>query len=354
MESVSLEDIIRRYIPIPAHPAGTGWYPILCKVCNDHGKKGPRAGFRFDGDKVAYHCFNCGHSTVYDPEQRGREGQSLMPPKMVEVLRDFGVPDDEWQQVLFTAMANKDAGKSGNEGPIIQHKSIEPAVLDLPDTFYPLADAELDDKWAAIANYYLTEERGIEPSSYPFYLSKRTDDPRLKKWFGRVIVPIYKDGKVIFYQGRDLTGKAQKKYESPAVSREKVLYGFDLLFDNGDIPLYIVEGWFDAFVIDGVAILGNEISDAQIEWLNRSRKKKVYIPDRFGSGKVGAEKALKLGWHISTPDIGGCKDMNEAVKKYGKLYVMKTIVDNTAIGFEAEAKLGVYCKWEPKNQRGKK
>lgn len=338
MDAVSLEEIIRRYIQLPPTPAGTGWYPVLCKVCNDHGRKGPRAGFRFDGEKVAYHCFNCGHACVFDAEQH-----RSLSTKMQQVLNDFGVPENEWQQVLFTALAKRNEGGATQQAAP-QSRNIEPVEIPLPDIFYPLADAEDDDKWAEIARYYLLEERGIQPSSYPFLLSKRSDDQRLKKWFGRVIIPIYKDGKLVFYQGRDLTGKAQKKYESPAVTRERVLFGFDKLFDESDISVYIVEGWFDAFVIDGVALLGNEISDIQAEWLNRSRKKKVYIPDRFGDGKRGAERALELGWHISTPDIGGCKDMNQAVKRYGKLYVMKSIVDNTSDGFEAMTKLGVYCR----------
>jgi hypothetical protein len=116
--------------------------------------------------------------------------------------------------------------------------------------------------------------------------------------------------------------------------------------------LYIVEGIFDAMSIDGVAIIGNEITDAQIEWLNRSRRKKVYIPDRFGDGRRVALDCLEHGWSISTPDIGSCKDMNEAVKKYGKMYVMKSIAENTADGLVAETKLRIYS--EQKDPRKKK
>lgn len=346
MDSVTLEQVIRRYISLPSMPSGGGWYPILCKVCNDHGRKGPRGGFKFDGDTVAYHCFNCGHSTVYDPETH-----RSMPQKMQQVLRDFGVPDEEWQQVLFASLANKDAGLAAEAKKKII--AMEPEELEMPDTFYLLKDAPEDDKWAQIARYYLEEDRGIDPDSYPFMLASKSEDPRMNKWLGRVIIPIYKQEKLIFYQGRDLTDSKLKKYESPATSRDKVLYGFDKLFENSELPLYIVEGWFDAFMIDGVALLGNEISKPQIEWLNRSRRKKVYIPDRFGDGKRGANVALANGWHISTPEIGSCKDMSDAVLKYGKLYVMKSIVDNTAIGFDAETKLGVYCKWETRQQKKK-
>lgn len=335
MESVSLEQIIRQYVQLDP-PTAKGWSPVLCRVCGDRGHKGKRAGFRFEGDVVGYHCFNCGHSTSYDPSEHEK-----MPKKMERVLHDFGIPESDWQQVLFSSLTLRRSGK--NKDKKVSSIQIEPLELPLPETFYPLKDAGSHDKWATIARYYLEEDRGIDPNSYPFLLSSKTEIPHLKKWFGRVIIPIYKGNKLIYYVGRDLTSNKMKKYENPAVSREKVFYGYDRLFEDVTTPLYITEGWFDGFAIDGVAILGNEISKTHTIWLNKSPRKKVYIPDRFGDGKRAAEHALSLGWHISTPDIGGCKDMDEAVRRYGKLYVMKTLIENTSIGFEAQAKLGVYC-----------
>lgn len=339
METVTLEQLIRQYVQLPPVPSGTGWYPVLHKC--DHGKKGPRAGFKFDGETVAFHCFNCGLAAVYDPSHKGHEGQPLMSPKMEQVLTDFDVPTTDWNRVLFSGFQLRNSGQTLEHQP--QKSQIEPIELPLPETFYPLAEA--DDKWAEIARYYLKDERGIDPSSYPFMLSKQTSIPHLKKWFGRVIIPIYKNNKLIFYIGRDLTGKATKKYESPAVSRDRVIYGFDKLFVDADQPLYVVEGWFDAHVIGGVAILGNELSQSKINWLNRSPRKKVYVPDQFGDGIGGAKQALEAGWSISTPEIGSCKDLNEAVCKYGKLYVLQTLIDQTSTStFDANIKLNVFCK----------
>lgn len=340
MEDVTLEQIIRQHVQLPSVPSGTGWYPIL-HVC-DRGKKGPRAGFKFDGDTVAFHCFNCGLAAVYDPERRGREGLPLISKKMQRVLEDFNIPQDEWQQVMFSALRDRETGATAAT-PNKPAQSIEPMEVPLPETFYPLSEADPEDKWAMIARYYL-EERSIDPSSYPFMLSRRTDVPHLKKWFGRVIMPIYKDGKLIYYTGRDLTGKALKKYESPAISRDRVIYGFDKLFEDNDLPLYIVEGWFDAFVVDGVAIFGNEFSSTKIKWLNRSRRQKVYIPDQFGDGFRAAKQAIDAGWSISTPNFGDCKDVSAAVQKYGKLYVLRTLAQHTASGFEAELNARMYCK----------
>lgn len=344
MESVTLENVIRRYVNLPPYPSSKGWYQVLCKVCNDHGRKGLRAGFRFEGEKTAYHCFNCGHAAVYDPNE-----MTSMPKVMERVLEVFGVPESEWQPVLFVGLTKEvDGGKGGDAG---KQTNIEPQAITLPKLFYPLEDADPNDKWALIGKDYLEYNRGVNPGSYPFMLSRRTDNPFLDKWLGRLIIPVYKGNKLIFYQGRAL-GKRTQKYLSPSVAKEKVLYGYDRLFEYSDIPLYVVEGWFDAFVIDGVALLGNEISEPQATWLNKSRRRKVYIPDRGKSGRHAAIRALRLGWSISTPDIGSCEDVNAAVRRYGKMYVLKSIVDNTAEGFEAETNLEVYCS-EPRKHKTK-
>lgn len=343
MEIVPLEQVIRQYIPLPPNAAGTGWYPVLCKVCNDHGRKGPRAGFRFDNGKVAYHCFNCGHASVFDAETNKN-----MPKTMIEVLSSFGVPEDAWQSVLIQTLQNRDGGipdpKPSSSSTILD---IQPAVISLPSTFYPLVDASPNDQWANVAREYLEGIRAVDPKSYPFYLSHKTGVEVLDRWFKRIIIPIYKDNNLIFYIGRDLTDKHIKKYLSPSFPKEKVLYGFDELFRKTEEPLYIVEGWFDAFAIGGVALLGNELSNAQIAWLNKTNRKKIYIPDRFGNGRQVAEQALELGWSIATPGINtwssDIKDMNDAVKTYGKMFVLKSLAETTATGFTAMTYLGMYC-----------
>lgn len=356
MDITSLETVIKRYIKLPNYPSGTGWYPILCKVCNDHGRKGPRGGFRFDDNKVAYHCFNCGHSTVFDPETH-----KTMPEKMVEVLTDFNVPEEEWRAVVFAALSKRDEfGNVQNSGGSAPIQSVEPAVIPLPSHFYPLSSASPNDHWAQLASAYLEHERGVDPKSYNFLLSHHIGDPNADKWFKRVIIPIYKENQLIFYVGRDLTGTQQQKYLSPSYSKEKVLFGYDELFRQTEEPLYIVEGWFDAWAINGVAILGNEISEAHATWFKRSQRRKIYIPDRLGDGWVAAERALELGWEISTPEIGDCKDMSDAVIKYGKMYVIKSINDKaiskSSIGMDmAKTILGFYCSYDPTNKdRSKK
>lgn len=345
-----IEQLIRTYVHLPGQPSGTGWYPILCKVCNDHGRKGPRGGFKFEDDGVAYHCFNCGLKASYYSHYEN------VPNNIKDVFLSFGIPEEEINKLGLAALGERDqhGRKTGSRKET--GLMINPKELTLPDHFYPLNEAKSDDNWAEIANYYL-EDRKIDSHDYTFFLSTGTpklyDGPQsqkvafvraAQKWIKRVIVPIYKDNKLVYYQGRDLTGKAVKKYESPSAPKDRVIYGFDRLFSEESRPLYVVEGFFDAFHIKGVALLGNELTDPQIAWLNKSRREKVYIPDKFGDGAKNALKALDLGWNVSTPDIGNCKDINDAIIKYGQLYVHNTLKEQTKTGFEAEAAINLYCK----------
>jgi len=334
MSNVTLEDKIRLYASLPSQPSSKGWYSVLHTAC-DHGRKGPRAAFIFEGDNVGFHCFNCPLRAKYEPSEH-----PYLSDNMKQVMEDFGIPESEYQEVVLENLKNHPSKSEG--GVQINKENLEPEEIPLPQSFYPLAGA--DNSWAEIARYYLEEERGIKSDSYPFMLAEKTKINHLKKWHGRLIIPIYKNSKLIFYLGRDLTGKKILKYESPAVGRDKILQGYDLLHQSYEQPLYIVEGWFDAYAIDGVGIIGNEISETKAKILNRSRRKKIYIPDRFGSGIKAAKQALEFGWSVSTPNISSdCKDMSDAVKKYGKLYVLKTLADNTSDGFEAEINLGIYC-----------
>jgi len=333
MNAPTLEQVIRQHISLNPRPNSRGFFSVLCKVCNDHGKKGPRAGFKFEGKAVGYNCFNCGHSAGFDPYKH-----KTMPKDMVVVLDSFGVQEVDWGPVLFDAMLSNEQERALKE----EFKSIEPPVLQMPDYFYPLTD-DPNDVWAEEAIYYLTS-RKIDWKKHPFHLVRKADHPDNARWYGRLIIPTYKDGNVVFWQGRDLTDSMVKKYLSPSIIKDAVLSGYSEISRYTDEPLYITEGWFDAYHLNGVAIFGSKMTPAQTKWINQSPRQKVVIPDKFGEGFLLAEQALELGWSVSYPDIGSCKDINAAVLKYGEMYTLMTVKENTCDGFYARSQLGIYCE----------
>ena len=334
--STRLEDVIRRYVTLPTQPASTGFYPVRCQVCDDHAWK-IRAGFLFVDDAVYYNCFNCKHKTRYDPKQDNR-----LPQKMLKVMEAFGIPKEEWQAILLVGLANEDEQQTK---PKKETKVVMPKEIPLPPHFYRVGSR--NDEWSLVVSEYLREVRGIDSNDYPFYLSDH------KQWKARLIIPVYRGETLIFYQGRDLTDKASSKYKSPS-SSSNILYGFDELYKNTDLPLYVMEGFFDGYVVGGAAVFGNEFSKQQLKHLHRSRRQKVIVPDQKGDGHLLAEQALEEGWAISCPDIGGCKDTSEAVMKYGRLYVMKSLAENTVTGFAAKLRLETYCDKKNNTSTSKK
>lgn len=332
----NLETLIRNHV-LFGRPNAKGWLPILCKVCNDHGKKGPRAAFLFTPTSVSYHCFNCSHKASFD------DSAESLSENMVKVLHAFMIPQDQIDEINFE-LFSRNNGK-GTAPRAKRELNTLVKEIQMPSCCLPLSEINDEDVWKQIAVLYLKEVRGIDPSSYPFYIGyEQPNDMISKRWDKRLIIPSYRNGKLVYFEGRDLTDTKPKKYLGAEVPKINMMYGFDLLHQDVDKPLFVCEGFFDAFLLNGVALFGNTLYKEIIQHLNQSPREKIVVPDREGNGYKLAEHAVNLGWKISIPDTPGCKDVNAAFLKYGKLYVLKSIMDNVCEGFEAQLKINMYLK----------
>jgi len=95
----------------------------------------------------------------------------------------------------------------------------------------------------------------------------------------------------------------------------------------------VVEGPLDAMVVDGVAILGNECSETQADIIDGLAREVIVVPDCDRAGVKLIDAAIEYGWHVSFPVWQEtCKDVSEAVERYGKLFVLKSIIDATETG----------------------
>jgi DNA primase len=317
-----MQSILNKYIDLPS-PNIKGWSNVKCPICNDYKV---RASFNFDNSDVAYHCFNCNHKAKYF-------NKSHISDDFKIVLKAFNIPDDELQKLSFNSLFHKPfkKDKKQDDNPLIE--------LTLPNHFYKII-TNGSDELSNVAIEYLND-RGI--SSREFYLSNSREKID-KMWYGRLIIPYYRNGKLIFYQGRALYDTNKRYINSSIDNKSVILYNYDEIYKKSSEPLYIVEGFFDAYHLNGIAIVGNELSDAKIKIINESKREKIYIPDKFGNGKAPALKALDNNWNISLPDIGNCKDVNDAVKKYGLLYVKKSIMENVKNGFSGKMLINSQCR----------
>ena len=105
------------------------------------------------------------------------------------------------------------------------------------------------------------------------------------------------------------------------------MFGLDLQQEHWT-QLIVVEGLFDALSINAVAVLHNTVSDKQAQIIRQQHKQVTVVPDQDEAGLKLIDRAVELGWAVSIPDWPEhIKDVNDAVKHYGKLGTLITIMN---------------------------
>ena len=145
----------------------------------------------------------------------------------------------------------------------------------------------------------------------------------------RVLIPFYQEGKIVGYTGRKITD-GKPKYLTDSQSG----YVFNIDAQTHDRKyVIVVEGQFDAIAIDGVGIMTNEPNDTQVARLAALGREVICVPDRDNPGSKMLKHAIKNNWSASLPPWGDdVKDVADAVKKYGRLYTLTTILHYKVAG----------------------
>lgn len=287
-------------------PRPSGWRPVNCAICNDHGAKGKRGGFLFQNGGVSYRCFNCTHKASWHPAF-----EQLPNDSMQIVFDSFCVTTDVIQKFTFSA------SKSGND----KEREHEIPSVELPVGVVAIANASTEIKQLAMD---FLVERKLEQHVDKFYIGDLVGDV-VTNWTGYLCHVVKLNGRDVFIEGREILGvinDKRPKYRGLG-KKQQVVGNLDVIKRTGSDPLYVVESYFDALLIDGVCTYTMDISREQVELLNkRTTRPKVVVPDR----NVRHNKFLRIGqrnsWEISFPEVSrDCVDVGQAIDKYGLLYV---------------------------------
>ena len=151
----------------------------------------------------------------------------------------------------------------------------------------------------------------------------------------RVIIPFWKDEKIIYWQARTID-RIKQRYLNCIISKEAVLYGYSELYRWSSAPLFVAEGVFDAMQVNGVSILGSVINQTKLQLLNKSKRRLVFVIDRDENGHKLGKFALDNNWEITFVDINA-DDINDSINKFGKLFTIYSLMKNISsknINFE--------------------
>jgi 5S rRNA maturation endonuclease (ribonuclease M5) len=291
--------------------SSSGWLSGNAPCCVYRGEnidKRARGGILIppDNQSFRYHCFNCNFTTGWEVGQLIGKNTKLLFTWM-------GIPDNIISELKLYALKLKDGAAKEKTLPtiIIQERKLPDDTKSIVDWINENCQ---DENLIKCIDYILF--RGLEFNWYPWHWSK---SPGFQD---RLLIPFYQNSKIVGYTARKIVdGKPKYLTES----QQGYVFNIDNQHDKKFVIL--VEGQLDAIAIDGVAAMQNELTDLQCLTLNNLNKEVIVVPDRDKAGSKLINYALKNNWSVSSPPWEKhIKDVADAVKKYGRLYTLYTIL----------------------------
>ena len=327
----SIQDTVLGLLPAKRKTSPNNWISFNAPCCQHVGESmdtRSRGGLILTPEGgVAYHCFNCGYITGWEP---GRH----LSYKFRKLLQWFGADDGVINRVKIEALRIKDTIAPEVAAKVKEEYVVKPRPLPAESlsfaeltTFHELNDWKDSEQFSAAVKYVY--DRKIDMQKYNFFLTTEKQSNLHK----RVLIPIYYKGQGIGYTGRAMEDGIKPKYHNSY--ENNVVFNFDKQQRYSKFVL-VMEGPFDAMAVDGIATLGDNISETQADLIESLGKEVIVVPDfdikevkgkKVWTGERLVNLAIEYGWSVSFPIWNEhCKDVSDAVVKYGKLYTIKAIL----------------------------
>jgi len=333
--------------------APKGWFKRHCMLCHTQGHGTDtrnRMGIQFNPQSIAVNCFNCGFSASYT------EGKELSK-SFKFFLKNLNIQDKFIDSIEFEIFKQKNQIQVLRDGDENKPEDAESKFRSLLDKWKPMA---MPDNWLPVTEWL---EYGLDDPEFlkvvDYALNRKIYDLENFYWTPdkkmnmnqRLIIPyIYKD-KIVGFTSRlyyTVDDKSIPKYYQQCPT--DFVYNLDRQAEWNRKYVLVTEGVLDAYVIDGISILG-EIGQAKADIINRLQKQIIVCPDRDKKGQDLVDIAIENNWAVSFPKWdSGIKDAAQAAEKYGRLLTTHSIISSAVSG-----KMNIKLHWEiEQNVRNRK
>lgn len=239
-----------------------GWIQVDCPFCSGV----PDYHLGVSSTSFAANCWRCGRKSL---------------PEVIKGL--IGVSSQEAGRILEKYTTGKKQRKKRRAG--LKKQKADKCIL-------PVGTGPLGDRHKK----YLIG-RGYDPAELEEIWDIRGTG-NIGRYKFRIIAPIYLDGELVSYQGRDITDKSGLRYkacaqEDEVIDHKEIVYGLDLL--QGDSAV-IVEGLFDAWRmgVGTLATFGTSFTLSQALLISRNVKRAFLLFDSERSAQAEAEKMANM------------------------------------------------------------
>jgi 5S rRNA maturation endonuclease (ribonuclease M5) len=327
----TIQDAVKLLLPSKRKTNSTsGWISFNAPCCHHNGESADtrgRGGLVFNPDGgTSYHCFNCNFKASYQP---GRH----LTYKFRKLLSWLGASENEVKRLVIDAIRVKELVAPETLVEVEEAEPINFKARPLPEeaqtfvgweTYYTLS-AENPRVYNVPADYHnsvmYAAERNIDFIKYDLMWTPETSYNLHK----RVIIPFTWKNEVIGYTSRTFDDNVKPKYHSSY--EPNYVFNTDKQLKDAKFVI-VVEGPFDAMAVDGVAVLSNECSEIQADIIDSLGREVIVVPDADKAGAKLVDQAVEYGWSVSFPVWQEThKDVASAVEEYGKLFVIKSIIE---------------------------
>lgn len=347
-----ISEAIRQNIG-PLKQAPKGWQKTCCRLCHTRGHNKDtrnRFGIQFNQTSIATNCFNCGFSASYT------DGKELSKSFKI-FLKNLQLDDKFISQLEFQIFKQKNQIQHLRDGDEDNEIDLENKFRSLFSKWKPI---DLPEDALSLHNWI---EYGLDNHDFldvvDYAINRKLNDLTQFYWSpskennlnNRLIIPYFYKRKIVGFASRlsfNVPDKSIPKYFQ--VCPTDFVYNLDNQQEINRKHVIVTEGILDAWVTDGVSILG-EIGQNKIDIINRLQKNVIVCPDRDKKGYDLVKAAIENGWAVSFPKWNNdIKDAAAASEKYGKLLTVQSIISSIVYGKEK-----IKINWEiEQNERQRK
>lgn len=335
----TIQDAVKLLLPAKRKSnSASGWTSFNAVCCEHNGESRDTRGrggiITNASGSISYSCFNCNFKANYTP---GRH----LNFKFRKLLGWLGADENTIKRLVIDAIRVKDligpeeVVVKPEEEIVFKARTLPPGAISFSEwkTYLTLGgdNAEVPPHLMGSVDY-IGKRGGDLLNRYEFYCSD-SDEHNMHR---RVIIPFYWKNNLIGSTSRAWDNSIKPKYHSDY--EPNYVFNTDRQ-DPKNKFVIVTEGPFDAMAIDGVAVLSNECSEVQADIIDSLGREVIVVPDfdkhinkqgrEVWPGQRLIEQAIEYGWSVSFPmwDVH-VKDISDAVKEYGRLFTLKTILDN--------------------------
>lgn len=299
---------ITSVIPARHKRTASGWISFNAVCCEHNGEnrdRRQRGGVKQNGEDWSYHCFNCGFKASF------KLGRTL-GFKTRKLLNWFGVDQGTIQAINLESLKHKDMAQLMEDRSSRRVEQVKFDDVQMPEELRLLE--ETDTKYIK----YL-ESRAVDPGDYPYMISPEQKGRQAE----RIVIPYTYEDRIVGHTARFLDDRKPKFISE---QQPGYVFGTDLQQEHWTQAI-VVEGIFDALSLNCLALLHNDINDKQAALLKSLRRDITVVPDQDQAGIKLIDRAVALGFAVSMPPWpDDVKDVNDAVKRYGRLGTLITIM----------------------------